>query len=275
MGRKRAPGIEYGYDAASRQTTVTYATEWDDDDPPAVTSTMEREWVYDLASRVVGVKANSTPVATYAYNKASQRTEASYPGFGHTMWEYNEHNGQLEKITHSNWNGGGQPTPMCSLEYSYNTDGLRTKMETLEGDWTDYGYDALNRLTSEERESGCLGLDGLDDGVYRTVSNGDALDFSGASAITLECWVKMLNVDSGSDFGIMCLGQHQEHGIIRCLPNRKLQATVTTTAGWRQALSADNVVPDDEVWHHVALSWSASDGVLRLFLDGVCVADRA
>ncbi|HEQ60275.1 MAG TPA: hypothetical protein ENN74_01565, partial [Firmicutes bacterium] len=81
----------------------------------------------------------------YRYNRASQRTHADYENLAYSRWQYDPTFGHLDQVTHYD----GDDAVLSSFEYTYDLDGLRTRVTRENGDYVEYGYDGLSRLTDE------------------------------------------------------------------------------------------------------------------------------
>jgi len=87
----------------------------------------------------------AAPIVEYRYNRASQRTHADYENLAYSRWQYDPTFGHLDKVTHYD----GDDEVLSSFEYTYDLDGLRTKVTREDGGYIEYDYDGLSRLTDE------------------------------------------------------------------------------------------------------------------------------
>jgi len=90
-------------------------------------------------------KGQPAPIVEYRYNRASQRTHADYENLAYSRWQYDPTFGHLDQVTHYD----GDDEVLSSFEYTYDLDGLRTRVTREDGDYVEYGYDGLSRLTDE------------------------------------------------------------------------------------------------------------------------------
>ena len=166
--------ISYGYDAAGNLTSVTHyngskiATSYDalnratqvietlpngrsftlnySYDADGNRTGMSTPWgnfvyTYDALNRETSVTNPQNETFKFGYDANGRRVSLGYPNGVQTSYGYDAA-GQLLQIVHQK-NG----TALAFMNYTYDGDGNRTSMATMDGTHS-YGYDDLNRLTS-------------------------------------------------------------------------------------------------------------------------------
>ena len=149
--------IGYSYDGAGRLSVLTYPKTWNADGGSPTPIPMAREWVYDLANRIVAVQESTagtpTPMVEYGYSRASQVTSATFDLEGASEnvvagYTYDA-TGHLSEIAYKI----DGVTTVLSLGYGYDLEGLRTcvtREAACSFATVEYSYDTLNRLTEEQ-----------------------------------------------------------------------------------------------------------------------------
>ena len=95
---------------------------------------------------------------TYRFESGLNKSRTYYPNNTYTEKTFDEY-GRLTSITHKKTNKTGSPeeynteTTLESLTYQYDNNQNITKITYANGEYTDYTYDSLNRLTTEERKT--------------------------------------------------------------------------------------------------------------------------
>ena len=147
--------MSYGYNLAGGRTSVTYPS------GRVVTSD------YDSAGRLAGVKDQSSGVyyAGAAASDATNRMQYSAHGavsvmkLGNGLWEHTNFNNRLQP-TEIGIGTSSTSTSVVGLTYSYGTTSNNGNVQSVSysGGGLSYtqsfGYDALNRLTTSNENSG-------------------------------------------------------------------------------------------------------------------------
>jgi len=129
--------VKYGYDLARNLTSLTYPSN------SVVTRT------YDLANRLTQVKDWSSNATSFAYDADSNMITETYPNSTTAGFTYNAAD-QLTQIIDKK-----SGTAFWTFGYSRDVDGqLGSASDPLDGLQHTYGYDTLNRLTSDARSAG-------------------------------------------------------------------------------------------------------------------------
>ena len=95
---------------------------------------------------------------TYRFEGGLNKSRTHYPNNTCTEKTFDEY-GRLTSITHKKTNKTGSPeeyntkTTLESFSYQYDNNRNITKITYANGEYTDYNYDSLNRLTTEERKT--------------------------------------------------------------------------------------------------------------------------
>ena len=129
--------ITYTYDVVGNTTSVTDAT--------GATTT----YGYDNLGRQTSVTNGLSVSVDYTYDGNGNRTQMKDGKNIRTRYEYNSQ-GQLISVT-ENYRSGetGDNDTNVKTEYTYDTNGNRTKIKDASGHETTFTYDELNRLVSE------------------------------------------------------------------------------------------------------------------------------
>ena len=129
--------ITYTYDAVGNTTSVTDAT--------GATTT----YGYDNLGRQTSVTNALSVSVDYTYDGNGNRTQMKDGKNIRTRYEYNSQ-GQLISVT-ENYRSGetGDNDTNVKTEYTYDTNGNRTKIKDASGHETTFTYDELNQLVSE------------------------------------------------------------------------------------------------------------------------------
>jgi RHS repeat-associated protein len=137
---KNASTVAYTYDAAGNRLTVS------------LDGALFVSYGYDDASRLTTITRGAN-VFAFAYDDANRRTSMSYPNGVTTSYVYDT----LNRLLNLQANHVPTSTPITSFTYTYDAAGNRTRKQQL--DYTeDYRYDGLYRLTQAERTGGLAGI---------------------------------------------------------------------------------------------------------------------
>ncbi|MGE0452401.1 MAG: RHS repeat-associated core domain-containing protein [Vicinamibacteria bacterium] len=131
---KNASTVAYAYDGPGNRTSLS------------LNGTTFSTYGYDVTSRLASITRNSN-VFSFGYDTPSRRTSMLYPNGVSTAYGYDSES-RVTSIA-ATYNS----TPVTSFGYTYDVLGNRTTKTTLEGT-EGYGYDALSRLTSADRNFG-------------------------------------------------------------------------------------------------------------------------
>jgi RHS repeat-associated protein len=96
---------------------------------------------YDGLQRVTSVGYDGLSVG-YVYDAANKLTRINYPGGSNFAQYVHDNNG---RITEVRWNGQSNPP---TAKYTYNADGLPTRVDYGNGTYAIYTYDAAARQTA-------------------------------------------------------------------------------------------------------------------------------
>jgi RHS repeat-associated protein len=126
--------FSYTYDEVGNRESLT--------DPDSRLFEYER----DNAGRLVKLWLNSNLHAEFAYDLDGNLVEQLNPN-GSLLYQTWDDAGRLTLLE----NRRGNNTLLSSFQYTYNNNGLRTGVTEGDGSTVAWGYDGLNRLTSEVR----------------------------------------------------------------------------------------------------------------------------
>ena len=127
----------------------------------------------------------------------------------------------------------------------------------------------LASTTVTESDAGYVTLDG----TSQFLTTASALNLSGETAVTFECWTR--STGKNSDFGLLFSSPNPGStaaGSMVLYYTGKLQAQFSMGSGWHIDYSASTTAMDDGMWHHVAYVVNRSNtgsSVATLYLDGV------
>ena len=130
------------------------------------------------------------------------------------------------------------------------------------------GHD-LASTTVTESDAGYVTLDG----TSQFLTTASALNLSGETAVSFECWTR--STGKNSDFGLLFSSPNPGStaaGSMVLYYTGKLQAQFSMGSGWHIDYSASTTAMDDGMWHHVAYVVNRSNtgsSVATLYLDGV------
>ena len=94
----------------------------------------------------------------FSFNSVSGKSRTDYPNNTFTERTFDQY-GRLSAIIHKRTNNGafpdeyGSETTLESFAYDYDDNGNITRITYANGEYTDYTYDSLNRLTKEEKKT--------------------------------------------------------------------------------------------------------------------------
>ena len=132
--------LAYGYDVRGLRTTVTATL-----GAQSLTTTTG----YDGAGRVATVEDPIGRVFALGYDAAGNRTSLAAPNTTSTRYGYDANNRLTNLSTVQTPSGGGSVLTVQSYAYTLDAEGKRTGIVESDGTERTYGYDALDRLTSE------------------------------------------------------------------------------------------------------------------------------
>jgi len=185
----QAGTISYGYDGVGRLNSVDIPNEGG----TAGLNTVS--YTYDAANRLDTVASGIISTFDMSYNLADQVELIDFVNTD-IVYDYDTENARLKQIW-VNYPSGTDRT----IDYGYNSDGLRTSAKLDNNRTIAYLYDGLNRLVQEsghkETVGNCVTLDGTGD-FLEPASGGDL----GASmtAITIEAKVYLNQYSSCTVF---------------------------------------------------------------------------
>ena len=130
------------------------------------------------------------------------------------------------------------------------------------------GHD-LASTTVTESDAGYVTLDG----TSQFLTTASALDLSGETAVTFECWTRSTGKHGTVDalFSSANPGSTAAGSLVLYMTG-KLQAQFSMGTGWHIDYTASTTAMDDGMWHHVAYVVNRSNtgsSVATLYLDGV------
>ena len=126
--------LDYAYDARGARTKLTAKV------GASVLTTTTR---YDASGRAIEIADPTGRKTTLAYDAARQRTALIYPNGTTTSYTYDTR-GRVARI-----HAGADATDVTSFAYTMDAAGRRTRIDELAGVTRTYGYDGIDRLTSE------------------------------------------------------------------------------------------------------------------------------
>ncbi|WP_075072943.1 RHS repeat-associated core domain-containing protein [Longilinea arvoryzae] len=129
-------------------------------------------YAYDNQDRLIGVIQPGGQEVSYSYDAAGNRLSMTTPA-GTTLYGYDDA-GQLAGVTDPS--GGAS-------SYTYDAAGLRTQLVLPNGVAIDYGYDALDRLTSIDQHLGAATLASYD---YTLDPAGNRLSLTEANGSSIQ-----------------------------------------------------------------------------------------
>ncbi len=130
------------------------------------------------------------------------------------------------------------------------------------------GHD-LASTTVTESDAGYVTLDG----TSQFLTTASALNLSGETAVTFECWTRSTGKHGTVDalFSSVSPGSTAAGSLVLYYTG-KLQAQFSMGAGWHIDYTASTTAMDDGMWHHVAYVVNRSNtgsSVATLYLDGI------
>jgi RHS repeat-associated protein len=131
--------VAYGYDAHGDRTTLTAKI-----GAQSYTTTTS----YDAAGRPNQVKDPTGRAFTVTYDADGNRTQVQYPNTTKTGYTYDALN-RLTNLTATQTPASGPPTTVTSFAYTLDVAGRRAQVTEADGTVRAYGYDSIDRLTSE------------------------------------------------------------------------------------------------------------------------------
>ena len=131
------------------------------------------------------------------------------------------------------------------------------------------GHD-LASTTVAESDAGYVTLDG----TSQFLTTASALNLSGETAVTFECWTR--STGKNSSYGLLFSspnpGSTAAGSLVLYYTTGKLQAQFSMGSGWHIDYTSSSSAMDDGMWHHVAYVVNRSNtgsSVATLYLDGV------
>ena len=130
------------------------------------------------------------------------------------------------------------------------------------------GHD-LTSTTVTESDAGYITLDG----TSQFLTTASALDLSGETAVTFECWTR--STGKKSSFGVLFSAPSPagtKAGSYVLYYTGRLQSQFGMGTGWQLDYTASSTAMDDSTWHHIAYvidRTQTGENATRLYLDGV------
>ncbi len=130
------------------------------------------------------------------------------------------------------------------------------------------GHD-LTSTTVTESDAGYITLDG----TSQFLTTASALDLSGETAVTFECWTR--STGKKSSFGVLFSAPSPagtSAGSFVLYYTGRLQSQFGMGTGWQLDYTASSTAMDDSAWHHIAYvidRTQTGENATRLYLDGV------
>ena len=130
------------------------------------------------------------------------------------------------------------------------------------------GHD-LTSTTVTESDAGYITLDG----TSQFLTTASALDLSGETAVTFECWTR--STGKNSSFGVLFSAPSPagtKAGSFVLYYTGRLQSQFGMGTGWQLDYTASSTAMDDSTWHHIAYvidRTQTGENATRLYLDGV------
>ena len=130
------------------------------------------------------------------------------------------------------------------------------------------GHD-LTSTTVTESDAGYITLDG----TSQFLTTASALDLSGETAVTFECWTR--STGKKSSFGVLFSAPSPagtSAGSFVLYYTGRLQSQFGMGTGWQIDYTASSTAMDDSTWHHIAYvidRTQTGENATRLYLDGV------
>ena len=130
------------------------------------------------------------------------------------------------------------------------------------------GHD-LTSTTVTESDAGYITLDG----TSQFLTTASALDLSGETAVTFECWTR--STGKKSSFGVLFSAPSPagtSAGSFVLYYTGRLQSQFGMGTGWQLDYTASSTAMDDSTWHHIAYvidRTQTGENATRLYLDGV------
>ena len=130
------------------------------------------------------------------------------------------------------------------------------------------GHD-LSSTTVTESDAGYVTLNG----TSQFLTTASALDLSGETAVTFECWTR--STGKKSSFGVLFSAPSPagtSAGSFVLYYTGRLQSQFGMGTGWQIDYSASQTAMDDSTWHHIAYVIDRSqtgENATKLYLDGV------
>ena len=130
------------------------------------------------------------------------------------------------------------------------------------------GHD-LTSTTVTESDAGYITLDG----TSQFLTTASALDLSGETAVTFECWTR--STGKNSSFGVLFSAPSPagtKAGSYVLYYTGRLQSQFGMGTGWQLDYTASSTAMDDSTWHHIAYvidRTQTGENATRLYLDGV------
>jgi RHS repeat-associated protein len=131
--------LAYGYDAHGDRTTLT---------AKIGTQSYTTTTSYDAAGRPNQVKDPTGRAFAITYDAYGNRTQVQYPNTTKTAYTYDALN-RLTNLTATQTPASGAATTVTSLAYTLDEAGRRTQVAEADGTVRAFGYDSIDRLTSE------------------------------------------------------------------------------------------------------------------------------
>lgn len=130
------------------------------------------------------------------------------------------------------------------------------------------GHD-LTSTTVTESDAGYITLNG----TSQFLTTASALDLSGETAVTFECWTR--STGKNSSFGVLFSAPSPagtSAGSFVLYYTGRLQSQFGMGTGWQIDYTASQTAMDDSTWHHIAYvidRTQTGENATRLYLDGV------
>jgi RHS repeat-associated protein len=131
--------LAYSYDARGNRTALT---------AKIGSQTLTTTTVYDAGNRPSQVQDPLGRTFALSYDADGDRTQIAYPNTTNTTYAYDSRN-RLTNLTTVQTPAGSSPVTTQSYAYTLDLAGKRTGVAEADGTERSYGYDAIDRLTSE------------------------------------------------------------------------------------------------------------------------------
>ena len=132
--------LTYAYDPRGLRTSVTAVI---------ASQSYTTLTTYDADGRISAVQDPLGGSYSVAYDAAGNRTQLAYPNTTSTAYSYDVNNRLTNLATVQSVGESGAPVTVQSFAYTLDAEGKRTQLVENTGTVRQYGYDGIDRLTSE------------------------------------------------------------------------------------------------------------------------------